>query len=110
MRICVLHNHDHDCLDEDPGREARAEVERVASAVAGALETFDHEVEILPVGSDLVGFVDALRKRPPALVVNLCESLAADSRGEVAVPCLLDLLGVTYTGSSPLALGLALHK
>ena len=110
MRVCVLHNRDHDLREDDPGREAREDVLHVAQAVTEALRESDLEVDVLPVGRDAVGFVDVLRRRPPGLVVNLCESLIADSRGEMAVPCLLDILGLRYTGSSALSLGLALHK
>ena len=37
MRIAILHNHDHALLEEDPGREAREDVLRVASAMRTAL-------------------------------------------------------------------------
>ncbi|HEX4621157.1 MAG TPA: ATP-grasp domain-containing protein [Myxococcaceae bacterium] len=110
MRVCVLYNRDHDFLADDPGREAREDVVRVAEAVAGALEVSGAAVEMLPVAEDAVAFVESLRRDRPDVVVNLCESLVADSRGEMAVPCLLDLIDVPYTGSSALALGLALHK
>lgn len=109
MHIALLHNRDHELLDEDPGREAREDVVKVASAIADALGT-QHRIEILGVDGTDVSFLSKLQTHRPDLVVNLCESLAADSRGEMTVPCLLDLLGVPYTGSSALALGLALHK
>ena len=44
------------------------------------------------------------------VVFNLCEALDCDSRHEIVIPSLLDLMGVTYTGSAPFALGLALRK
>lgn len=110
MHIILLHNRDHDLLEDDPGREAREDVVRVASALAEALSRGDTHAEPLAIEGDRLDFVDTLRRRQPDLVVNLCESLAADSRGEMAVPCLLDALGLAYTGSSALSLGLALHK
>ncbi len=110
MNLCILYNRDADLLENDPGREAREDVSRVASALGHALREDGHRVELMGVGSDPLGFVGALQDDPPDLVLNLCESLAADSRGEMAVPCLLDLLGIPYTGSSALSLGIALHK
>jgi D-alanine-D-alanine ligase len=110
MHIAILHNCDHDVLEDDPGREARKDVMRVAAALADALTRGKVSAEPVAVGRDPLGFIDTLRLRAPALVVNLCESLAGDSRGEMAVPCLLELLGFPYTGSPALALGLALHK
>ncbi len=110
MHIILLHNRDHDLLEDDPGREAREDVVRVASSMADALNRGDTLAEPLAIEGDRLDFMDTLRRCQPDLVVNLCESLAADSRGEMAIPCLLDALGLAYTGSSALSLGLALHK
>lgn len=110
MHLCILYNRDQDLLDDDPGREAREDVTRVATALHDALDGHGYKVDLLGVGRDPFAFVETLRVRLPDLVINLCESVAADSRGEMAVPCMLDLLGVPYTGSSALSLGLALHK
>lgn len=110
MHIVILHNRDHELLDEDPGREAREEVTQVAAALAHALTRGETTAEPVAVEGRGLGFLDALSALQPDLVVNLCESLAADSRGEMAVPVLLELAGLPYTGSSALSLGLALHK
>jgi D-alanine-D-alanine ligase len=110
MFISILHNRDHTVLEEDPGREAREDVLKVAAAVLAVLRAGGHEVESVAVEPDLLGLHQAFRARRPDVVLNLCESLAADSRGEMLVPALLDLLGVPYTGSSALSLALALHK
>lgn len=110
MHISILHNCDHDVLEEDPGREARKDVVRVAAALSDALSQSGATVEAIPVDGNVASLVERLQRRRTDLVINLCESLAADSRGEMVLPCLLDLLGIPYTGSSALALGLALHK
>jgi D-alanine-D-alanine ligase len=109
MRISILHNLDHDLLDDDPGREARKDVSKVAGALAAAFDRTTMRAELVPVAgaADLLATLEGTR---PDLVINLCESLAADSRGEMAIPLLLDLLGIAYTGSAALSLGLALHK
>ncbi|SEL76965.1 D-alanine--D-alanine ligase [Stigmatella aurantiaca] len=110
MHIVILHNRDHDLLEEDPGREAREDVMRVAAFLCEALTRGTTHAEPLAVEGNRLDFVDTLRQLQPDLVINLCESLAADSRGEIIVPGLLDMLGLPYTGSSALSLGLALHK
>lgn len=110
MRIAILHNRDVDVLDDDPGREAREDVERVASAVHGALTQAGHTVDLVPVEKDLSAVTDAIARRKPDVVVNLCESLQGDSRGEMIVPAVLDLTRVQYTGNSAFTLALALHK
>lgn len=110
MRIAILHNRDHQLLDDDPGREAREDVERVAVALRDALSSDKRQVDLWPVADDLFDVGRQLQERRPDVVVNLCESLAADSRGELVVPALLELLGLPYTGTSSLGLTLALHK
>ena len=110
MHLCILYNRDQDLLDDDPGREAREDVTKVAAALGTALEAHGYRIEHVGVGADPLPALETVRRRAPDLVVNLCESVAADSRGEMIIPCLLDLLGIPYTGSSGLALGLALHK
>jgi D-alanine-D-alanine ligase len=110
MRVAILHNHDHALLEDDPGREAREDVVRVAAAMAEALERAKHDVLLVPVEQDLLGLQATLGAKRPDVVLNLCESLAGDSRGEMLVPGLLDLCKVPYTGSSALSLALALHK
>lgn len=110
MRIAILHNHDHALLEEDPGREARLDVVRVAAAMQDAFGKSKHEVSLVAVEQDLLGLHEAIGADRPDVVINLCESLAADARGEMLVPAMLDLMRIPYTGSSPLSLTLALHK
>lgn len=110
MRIAILHNHDHALLEEDPGREAREDVVRVAASIRSALIKSKHSVQLIPVEQDLLGLHEAIVGDKPDVVVNLCESLAADARGEMLVPAMLELLQVPYTGNSALSLALALHK
>jgi D-alanine-D-alanine ligase len=109
MRIVVLHNGQID------GRTDISDVVNAARDVAGALAHRGCRVSTLAVdgGEPLdaaLKAVSVLREDPPELVFNLCESLAGDSRNEVVVPTLLELAGLRYTGSGPLALGLALRK
>ncbi len=109
LNLALLVNDDADHLAEDPGREARKDVEGVAAALAEALASCGNRVRVVRARSDLK-FLEQLRAQPTDLVFNLCESLDADSRGEMLVPGLLEMLGLPYTGSSGLSLGLALHK
>jgi D-alanine-D-alanine ligase len=110
MHIAILHNRDHELLPDDPGREAREDVERVATAMAQALSARGRTIDLVPVDDDFLLAHERLIENRPDVVVNLCESLVADSRGEMVLPSLLELLRIPYTGSDALALGLALHK
>ena len=86
MHITLLHNADADALEEDPGREARADVERVSVELARVLGTGGYEVSVLPVGESPADIVGPLSARTTDLVLNLCESIGGDARGEMAVP------------------------
>lgn len=108
MLVTILHNHDHALLEDDPGREARADVVNVAAAMADALKGGRRRVEVQAV-DDVASLADVLGSKPD-VVVNLCESLGADSRGEALVPAMLELADVCFTGSSSLSLALSLHK
>jgi D-alanine-D-alanine ligase len=118
LRVVVIHNRDFDLSDVcDLAVASRADVENAARDVSGALRSRGHEVALEVVAGQggaraesLGRVVDRIAARRPDLVFNLCESLGGDSRHEIVLPALLDLAGLPYTGSGPLALGLALRK
>ena len=62
------------------------------------------------IGSDLYGAVAEIADFAPDVVFNLCESIDGASNLEPLLPLLLERAGLAYTGSSPLTLGLAVHK
>jgi D-alanine-D-alanine ligase len=84
--------------------------EKEARAVKTALHQLGHSVKLVPLGADPLVFAEELRAARPEVVFNLCEGFWGDSRKELHVAALLDLLGVAYTGSSPLCLGLTQDK
>jgi D-alanine-D-alanine ligase len=54
--------------------------------------------------------VQTLARHAPKFVFNLCEEINGNSELEMCVAGLLELMGIPYTGSGPVALGLALNK
>jgi D-alanine-D-alanine ligase len=111
-RIAVLYNVDYEDArpEVDPGWAARAEVGIVAGMVAGALAEAGYEAPLVPVEGDLASLRRRLLEVEPDCAFNLCESLAGDARLESAVPLVLELLGIPFTGSPPEVLSFALHK
>jgi D-alanine-D-alanine ligase len=110
LRVVVLHNRDGASDRPDVG-----DVVNAARDVARALGERGCRVSTLAVddGDAVLAAgraLAALRKDKPELIFNLCESLAGDARNEVVLPQLLELAGLRYTGSGPLALGIALRK
>ena len=110
MRVAILHNQDFTHLPPGLSRNSQDAILGVATAVEAALRARGATVQVMPLSTDPVSFAPEFVLHRPDVVVNLCESLGGDSRGEMLVPGLLDLLGLPYTGSGPLALALALHK
>lgn len=114
-RILVLHRPDSS-FDGDGGGDgdgdgaeaaARAEGVNAARDIARALVARGHFVEVQGIDpSDLGDLLAQLRADAPDLVFNLCETLTPDGRSAMVLPTLLELLGVPYTGSGPLAHGL----
>jgi D-alanine-D-alanine ligase len=78
--------------------------------VRKALEKSGHAARLVPLGEDIAAFIDALRQPLPDVVFNLCEGLWGDSRQEMNVAGLFELLGLPYSGSAPVCLGLTQDK
>ena len=95
----------------EPGGEAvlRAVIDEV-SEVRDAIEALGHRTALLRVDEGVRPFVEALDALGPDVVFNLCEGYRESSAGEIYVAGLLELLGIPYTGSGPMALGIALDK
>jgi D-alanine-D-alanine ligase len=111
-RIAVLYNIDYEDTrpDTDPAWAARAEVGHVAEAIGAALRDAGCDAQLIPVDGDLADLRARLLDLEPDCAFNLCESLAGDARLESAVPLLLELLGVPFTGSPPEVLSFGLRK
>jgi D-alanine-D-alanine ligase len=110
--IAIVHNRDFSAED-DPEFASRADVENAARDIARALTDGGHDVRLLAAPDDCAAaarLVADLQTSAPDLVFNLCESLAGDARHETLLPSLLELAGMAYSGSGPLALGTALRK
>ena len=95
---------------EAKNRIAEEGAEHEARAVATALNGLGHQSVLVPLGEDVSVFVEELRRLQPDLVFNLCEAFWGESRMEMHVAALYDLLRLNYTGSSALALGLTQDK
>jgi len=107
------------CFNLVPGKTSRGEaIDRIAEqgaehearAVAEALTTLGHTSTLVPLGDDVAAFAGELRRLQPDIAFNLCEAFWGDSRKEMHVAALFDLLGIAYTGAPPLSLGLTQDK
>jgi D-alanine-D-alanine ligase len=88
-----------DCLAEWDDMET-------ITAVRDSLLTRHDTVELVIADSSAYG---RFRELKPDMVFNMAEGLRGESR-EAHIPAILEMLGIPYTGSGPLALGLCLNK
>lgn len=109
MRIACLFNNDYEHI---PGAGAdAAAVRESAQAICTALVDAGHDATLVSLqGRDLARVLTRLDGERPDMVFNLCESLCGVAANEIAVPAVLDLFGLPYTGSDATALAVALHK
>jgi D-alanine-D-alanine ligase len=81
-----------------------------AAYVRNALKEAGFNVKTLGLRSVNSKVIARIEEIDPAAIFNLCESLYGDSRNEMYIAGLCELLKIPYTGSPPLALGIALNK
>lgn len=72
------------------------------------IDTLAKYHEVIPIEADEDAF-EKLRRSRPDLVFNIAEGKFGASR-ESQIPAILEMLGIPYTGSDPLTLGICLDK
>jgi len=111
LKVGILFNYPTKPLrGESIDYVAEAEVLDQVQAVQEALRKLGLQHYKIPLKGDIEETVKILKEHKPDVVVNLSEGLLGDSSLEMYVPALLELLGIPYTGSHSLALGLCQDK
>ena len=75
--------------------------------IAAAIESKGHSTVLLGGGRD---FLNNIQKEKVDLVFNIAEGLGNYRSREAQIPSILEMLGIPYTGSDPLALAVSLDK
>lgn len=78
-----------------------------AELVAVYIKKFGIEVKLFPGNSSISGF---LRKYRPDMVINLVDSIKGNESLQSAIPGILELLDIPYTGGDILGLSLTTNK
>lgn len=105
MAVLIL----HDAVPPDAAPEAIDTLTQ-AREVEAALRSAGTDAHRFPVSGDLNALSRQLSITRPEVVFNLVESVAGADGAAVAVPALLDSLGIPYTGSNAAAQALANDK
>jgi len=103
MKIAVLSNS----FNEYSNKEVETDLTETGKIVTKALESFGHEVDFFDVNEKTF---EILRKANFDIAFNVCERYNNNSMFEPHVAAMLELLGIPYTGSGPLALALCINK
>lgn len=98
-------------IPDDPEPDFNlAETRTDVPAIRKALREGGYIVKTLGLRRINPKVVSHIETTNPDVIFNLCESLYDESRYEMCVAGLFELLKIPYTGSPPFALGLALNK
>jgi D-alanine-D-alanine ligase len=79
-------------------------------SIANALKDYGHQVVVFSADDDTQKLCSFLSSERPEVIFNCCESILGQSKLEMNVAALYELFRISYTGSPPLALALALDK
>jgi len=81
----------------------------IIETVEHAQKALENEHEVIPVRVRRE-LLTQLTRESFDFVFNLCEGIDGKVKGESWIPALLDIIGIPYTGSDSLSLGLCLDK
>jgi D-alanine-D-alanine ligase len=99
--------YEETCEEEDPPLDLLAECDsdETIEAIGRAL---GERHEIVPIEANDQAYL-RLKELRPDLVFNIAEGLVGPNR-ESHIPSMCEMLGIPYTGSDPLTLGICLDK
>lgn len=115
MRIAVVYNISHEGVINVFGRQNKEFYRQdEIDAVVAALRSRKHTVETFEGDKSLIAQLEAfmprtLKGETPGLVFNLAYGIQGESR-YTHIPSLLEMVGIPYVGSGPLAHSVALDK
>jgi len=88
---------------------SEAAVKKEAEDVYQALTELGHQPFYLPIEEIESGFTK-IREQQPDLIFNLCEGYKGNAHYEMHIASMWELMGIPYTGNTPISLGLAQNK
>lgn len=112
MKVAVCFNRAPSQPLKGSGKDIISEqgAEKEAYEVRAALEKRGYAARLVPLGSDLATFISELQQLAPSVVFNLCEGFWGESRQEMNVASIFELMRLPFTGATPLCLGLTGDK
>ena len=109
MEIAILFN-EPTLPPEHPDFVQEAGVLESVAAFEESLKPAVHRVFRIGIADSVEPVVKSIAARRPDVIVNLCEGFGGHTAGEAHLAGFLELLGVSYTGSTPECLALVRDK
>ncbi len=108
MRIGIVHNEP--VLSDQAFYEASHDVLDQVEAVETVLQSLGYPTTRIPFTRDLNAFMQTMKDARVQLAFNLCETVDEDPHYAGHPAAVLELMGIPFTGSPPLALMLTTDK
>ncbi|MFH1883785.1 MAG: hypothetical protein ABIL62_13895 [Planctomycetota bacterium] len=115
MKIAIVYNHDFQNVINLFGIPNKERIgQNTIKRIANALKAGGHQVKAIEGDKDLINKLEdfmprVLKGEQPGLVFNLSYGIQGQAR-YTHVPSILEMVGIPYVGSGPLAHGMALDK
>ncbi|KPK44934.1 MAG: hypothetical protein AMJ65_01545 [Phycisphaerae bacterium SG8_4] len=115
MKIAIAYNRDSKNVINLFGIPNRERIgQKTIKRIADALRAYKHRVKAFEGDKDLIDHLEefmprVLKGEQPGLVFNVSYGIQGQAR-YTHVPSILEMVGIPYVGSGPLAHGLALDK
>ncbi len=109
LRITVLVDAT-EVRDNDPNFEGFPESPTTEYHVIGALRDLGYKVSVLGVVSNIEAIVKTLAEQKPNIVFNLTEAFNGDRRLDKNIAGLLEMIGISFTGTGAMGLMLCRDK
>ena len=107
--IAIVYNDPY--LLEDGKKSVDSPVLDSLDAFICALRELKKPYKILRIDkNNSVEIIQELIEERYEMAINLCEDISGNNLKEPNIPAMLELIGIEYTGSGPLALGLTCYK
>lgn len=98
------------CSDEENVDLSETEISLHINEITSGLSNYYDKVEALPFRADVEDTIQAIDKISPDIIFNLVESVDGISNYEAFAAGVYELMGIYYTGNTPLTLSTCLDK
>jgi len=96
--------------DQDFSEEFKTEDWNTEASICGALKEMGHQVSTLGIYDDIGLLLSRVEEDKPDVVFNLTEIFMGKAHLDKNIPSSLELLGIPYTGCSPIGLMICNNK